>query len=238
METLQFSLPWLMGIIAAILHVLSGPDHLAAVTPLVLEKNEKHWKIGFSWGIGHITGMLLIGVLLYFFKELIPVDKISNYGEQFVGFLLIGIGLWAIYRIKFESKINHSHPHVHVDKEIPYAHIHKHGHEHIKHGHSHPEKIQQNNLMAMSIGIIHGFAGISHFLIMLPVLGYKSHIQSLEYITGFGVGTIIAMVFFTYLIGRFSKSTKYEPVSWWRDFRYWGAALAIFVGVFWIGSTF
>ena len=40
-------IPLFAGIIASALHVVSGPDHLAAVTPIALESRSKVWKIGF-----------------------------------------------------------------------------------------------------------------------------------------------------------------------------------------------
>ena len=67
-----------LGMVAAIAHVLMGPDHLAAVTPLVFDAKRKYWRVGFLWGLGHILGMLLIGILFYFFKDIIPVDIIST----------------------------------------------------------------------------------------------------------------------------------------------------------------
>ena len=64
--------PLFAGIIAAMLHVISGPDHLAAVTPFAIESKKKAWKVGLFWGVGHLVGMLFIGVLFLLFKELIP----------------------------------------------------------------------------------------------------------------------------------------------------------------------
>ncbi|MAY53071.1 MAG: nickel transporter, partial [Flavobacteriaceae bacterium] len=63
MTTILFS-----AILASILHVISGPDHLAAVTPLAISSQRKGWKIGLFWGFGHLIGMLLIGVLFLLFK--------------------------------------------------------------------------------------------------------------------------------------------------------------------------
>ncbi len=70
-----FTFPLLSGILTSMLHVISGPDHLAAVTPLVIESKRKAWKIGLSWGIGHIVGMLLIGIVFLIFKDFIILKK-------------------------------------------------------------------------------------------------------------------------------------------------------------------
>ena len=43
---MELSFPLFAGIIAAVLHVISGPDHLAAVTPFAIESKKKAWKVG------------------------------------------------------------------------------------------------------------------------------------------------------------------------------------------------
>ncbi len=227
---MEFSI--IAGLLAAMLHVLSGPDHLAAVTPLVFEKENKHYRIGLFWGIGHVFGMLLIGVLLYFIKDLFPVESFSAYSEKFVGFILIGIGLWAFYRIKHPSR-KHTHPHKHQVDEKEVYHIHSHKHNEKSHNHKHNKLIETGELSAMGVGTIHGFAGVSHFLLMLPVLGFSSKTQSVLYMTGFAIGTILAMSLYTFIIGkipeRYTRLTK--PL---KSFRFWAGVAAIFVGLFWI----
>ncbi len=227
--------PIIAGLLAAMLHVLSGPDHLAAVTPLVFEKENKHYRIGLFWGIGHVLGMLLIGVLLYFIKDLLPVESFSAYSEKFVGFILIGIGLWAFYRIKYPSR-RHTHPHKHKINEKEIYHIHPHKHKKESHSHTHNKMIEAGELSAMGVGTIHGFAGVSHFLLMLPVLGFSSKIQSVLYMIGFAIGTVIAMSFYATVIGKIKKK-QYAPSKIYYDFRFWGGLFAIGVGIFWIISN-
>jgi len=70
----MINFPLLAGTLASMLHVISGPDHLAAVTPLVIETKSKAWKIGLSWGLGYLIVMLLIGVLFLIFKEHIQLN--------------------------------------------------------------------------------------------------------------------------------------------------------------------
>lgn len=119
---------FLTGFIASVAHVATGPDHLAAVTPLAIDSRKKSWIIGLLWGVGHTIGMLLIGLLFILFKELLPIDSISKYSETVIGVLLIGIGSWALLRMY----LRHSHgykPHGHFHtRPFFYAHIHKHDH--------------------------------------------------------------------------------------------------------------
>jgi ABC-type nickel/cobalt efflux system permease component RcnA len=121
-------LTFLTGFIASVAHVVTGPDHLAAVTPLAIDSRKKSWVVGFSWGLGHTIGMLLIGLLFVLFKELLPVETISKYSETIIGILLIGIGCWALLRIYLRhSHGNRPHAHFHTTPYL-YAHIHKHSH--------------------------------------------------------------------------------------------------------------
>ena len=218
-------LPLIIGFIAALVHVLTGPDHLAAVTPLVLEKKSKSWKIGLGWGLGHVLGMLLIGLLFYFFKDIVPIEKISNNSEKFVGFMLIGIGFWAIYRIR-QSQKRLAYPHTHIQNGKTYNHIHqntgKHQHTSIK---------KHNTVLSFFIGIIHGFAGISHFILMLPVLGYQSATDSIQYMIGFALGIISAMIIYALIIARVSNTTHNAKIIW---LQYAGAVFAFAIGIYWI----
>ncbi len=222
------------GLIASILHVLTGPDHLAAVMPFAIESKRKAWKIGLFWGIGHLIGMLSIGILFLIFKDLIPVEQISNYSEQIVGIVLIGIGLWSFYRIFYQRK-NHKHLHVHSENAPV---IHKHQHEHLheqSHHHKHNKDLKQSSFASLSIGFLHGLAGISHFLLFLPVLSFDSQSDSVFYVTGFMVGIIIAMTTFAFVIGKMSTSIKngHNEVLF-KGIRLAGGLFAIIIGVYWL----
>ncbi len=228
-------MPLFLGFVAAMAHVISGPDHLAAVTPLVFDVHKKHWKIGLFWGIGHIIGMLLIGLLFFFFKDLIPVTQISEFSEQFVGVILIAIGLWAFYRIK-HRKTMHRHPHFHPEKDI--MHIHKHEHPAGTHEHLHEHQKQyQNYWTATGVGIMHGFAGIAHFVLLLPVLGFSTRFESLQYMLGFALGIILAMILYTAVIGKFPKKHPEAILPWYKNLQFWSGILAVGVGLYWIISN-
>lgn len=121
-------LTFLTGFIASIAHVATGPDHLAAVTPLAIDSRKKSWIVGLLWGLGHTIGMLLIGLLFVIFKELLPIEAISRHSDTVIGFLLIGIGSWALLRIYFQHKHGYR-PHIHFHtRPFLYTHIHKHTH--------------------------------------------------------------------------------------------------------------
>lgn len=230
---MELTFPLFAGIIAAVLHVISGPDHLAAVTPFAIESKKKAWKVGLFWGVGHLLGMLSIGILFLFFKELIPIEKISEHSEQFVGVILMGLGGWIFLKI-FKEEKKHQHIHVHSNGN-PIIHEHSHIHTTEKtHQHQHPN-LKQGNIASLSVGFVHGLAGVAHFLLFLPVIGFSSTIDSVKYIIGFGIGTLLAMISFAMVIGKLSDYSKNEHnATFFKGIRLAGGLFAFIIGVYWV----
>jgi ABC-type nickel/cobalt efflux system permease component RcnA len=258
---MELSFPLLAGIIAAILHVISGPDHLAAVTPFAIESKKKAWKVGLFWGIGHLLGMLSIGILFLMFKDLIPIEKISMYSEKMVGVILIGLALWIFFKIFREEKQHnhthihaegnpmiHTHPHIHVEAEqifksnsqnryIVSEVIRKHPHIHQNEkSHTHTNvNLKQGIIASLSVGFVHGLAGVAHFLLFLPVIGFASNLDSAKYIVGFGIGTLLAMISFAFAIGSVTSFSKKEHSSTFlKGIRLTGGLFAFIIGIYWI----
>ena len=229
---MELTFPLFAGIIAALLHVISGPDHLAAVTPFAIESKKKAWKVGLFWGIGHLLGMLSIGVLFLFFKELIPIEKISTHSEQFVGVILIFLGIWILFKIFKEDK-KHKHTHIHSNGNPV---IHKHSHQHQSenvHNHTHPN-LKQGIIASLSVGFVHGLAGVAHFLLFLPVIGFTSTLDAVKYIIGFAIGTLLAMIAFAMVIGNIAAFSKQDHnKTFFKGIRLAGGLFALVIGVYW-----
>ena len=51
------------GLLAGCLHTLTGPDHLAALTPLSVGPSRQNALMGALWGCGHNTGQILFGII-------------------------------------------------------------------------------------------------------------------------------------------------------------------------------
>lgn len=98
----------LAGLAAGFFHVLAGPDHLAAVAPIVADDDRVAWRAGLSWGLGHTAGVLLVGALLVAFRELLPMAALSAWSERLVGVALVAVGLWGLWR----ARAPHVHQHV------------------------------------------------------------------------------------------------------------------------------
>ena len=105
----------LAGLATGLVHVLSGPDHLAAVAPLAAAGKRLSWRAGLQWGLGHTAGVLVIGLLLISFRELLPIHAISAYSERIVGVALLVVGAWGLTRAHGRK------PHVHAAAGASFA---------------------------------------------------------------------------------------------------------------------
>lgn len=99
------------GLAAGLLHVFSGPDHLAAVAPLAADTERGQWKTGLQWGIGHTIGVLFIALLLLVIREQLPLDVISANSERLVGVALILVGAWGVWKASRSGFKPHGHSH-------------------------------------------------------------------------------------------------------------------------------
>ena len=100
--------PMLAGFGAGLVHVLSGPDHLVAIAPFAAEQTRGQWRAGLRWGLGHTTGVVLIGVLMIGFRGVLPIEALSAYSERIVGLVLLGVSAWAFWCARVPR------PHAHV----------------------------------------------------------------------------------------------------------------------------
>ncbi len=234
---------FITGISAATTHVLSGPDHLAVVTPLAIESKKKSWGIGMAWGIGHTFGVLIISVLFILFRDEIPVEAISEHSEQLVGVMLILIGVCPIFKayLNFLPK-KHAHPHIDKSGSGEFVRIHKHDHgqEHSHsdtntHKHRHDKNYTQNVKASLGVGVFHGLAGVSHLLAILPTLALPTNLDAALYLIGFGIGTIGAMVLFSVTLGFVAtKASKAKMAKAYSMLRVAGGLVAILIGIWWI----
>src|SRR5436190_15560041 len=189
----------LTGALAGLFHVLSGPDHLAAVAPLAVEDGRHGWFAGWTWGFGHASGVVVVALLAILLRDLLPpIDILSAWGERVVGVALIAIGLWALRRgLNISPGAHHhgpvSHDHIHVHAGPAWAR---------RLGHAHA---------SFCMGILHGVAGSSHFLGVLPALALPARGAAVEYIAAFGIGTIVAMTAFAAVMGSAGRAAASRP---------------------------
>ena len=188
----------LTGIVAGFVHVVSGADHLIAMAPAAINNPQKALKNSFSWGLGHSSGILLLAFLAIFIKDITPLNKFSSIAEFLVGISLLIVGIFAI-KNSFQLSI-HSHSHKH-ENGIAHRHFHFHVKEQKNNKHSHA---------LTGLGLLHGIAGGSHFLAVLPALALPLSSACL-YLISYLIGSLISMNFFACLISftTFKASHKF-----------------------------
>lgn len=233
------------GLLAGASHVLAGPDHIAAVAPLAIDSRRHTWRTGLYWGLGHSGGVWLLAALALLLREGLPIESLSTWSERLVGFVLVAIGLWGLRR----GLAGHVHTHVHTHDGVAHAHIHVHAggvhaHQHAAPvGGAHPGAaaplpVHSHGHGALGVGVLHGLAGTSHLLGVLPALLLPTRAAAVAYVLGFGVGSIAAMTAFAAALGLVARQFDRAGTRAFRGLLLGSCVAAIAVGVFWIASGF
>ena len=196
-----------LGLLAAlVLGILLGskhsldPDHVVAVSTIVSEyKNPlRSFWVGISWGLGHTTTLLIIGIVIIALRLTIP-ERMALLFEFTVGVMLVGLGIQVIYN--FRKKKVHQHAHGHEEEAHHHFHSHSKSPEHVPEHHN-THGIGKPFLRRKSyvIGLVHGMAG-SAALTLLVLASIESPIAGLVYILLFGLGSVLSMGIMTVIIG-------------------------------------
>ena len=212
------------GVVAGVIHVWSGPDHLAAIAPLAARQPQQAWIPGARWGLGHSAGVGAIGLLFLWLRDRLPVDLLSSWGERLVGIVLFAVGVWALRK----AFTVHAHEHGHgVERHL---HLHAHGR---RVPHDQVEAHAHHTHAAFGIGLLHGLAGSSHFLGVLAVLAFPTRVQALSYLLAFGAGTIVSMAAFSWLMGTLASRCAAGSTRLYRRLLFSCAGAAMLVGCCW-----
>ena len=202
------------GLATGLVHVLSGPDHLAAVAPMAAGTpgdpvppagSQASWRAGLQWGLGHSAGVVLIGLLLIAVRERLPIDLISAYSERMVGAALLLVGAWGIWNAMRMGEGGRRHAHA------PAA-------------------------ASFAMGTLHGLAGSSHVFGVLPALAFATRTDALSYLGGFGVGAVCGMTLFAAVVGMVSGRLDRRRAGASRGFLYGCSAAAVIVGGVWLAG--
>jgi len=207
------------GVVAGFVHVVSGADHLIAMAPASINHPKKALENSFSWALGHSSGVLLLAFLAIFIKDITPLNKLSNIAELLVGVSLLIVGVFAI-KNSFQLSM-HSH-----------SHNHKNGISH-RHFHFHVKEQKNNNKHSHALtglGLLHGIAGGSHFLAVLPALALP-FTSACFYLISYLVGSLISMNLFACLI---SFTTLKANLKFIKRLIAGAGGLSFSMGLFWI----
>ncbi len=196
----------LSGLLFGALHVLSGPDHLAALAPFSVEARRRAWTLGLRWGIGHSGGIIVVGAVAYLIRDRLDLDLLEGLGTNAVGAILIAIGLWGFYHLRGME--------LGAEAEPNGRHLH--------------------TTAAFLVGGVHGIAGTGYLLGVLPLLALSSWLEAGAYLAGFAAGTIAAMILFSSLLGLLAQRTGSRALRTYRRVFAGTSAAALVVGIIWI----
>ena len=193
-----------LGFLLGLKHATDA-DHVVAVSTIVGEYRNA-WRgiwVGASWGLGHTTPLLILGVVILAFKEVV-LDQYESVAPAFefgVGVMLVLLGAQVFWNLRRRRL----HLHEHAHDAGPHVHIHgSHGPDadaggEASHGFFHPGK-PFFRMKSYTIGVVHGLAGSAAvMLVLLPTL--SSFWVGIGYLLLFGVGTMLSMAAVTLLLG-------------------------------------
>ncbi|SEL85327.1 Cytochrome C biogenesis protein transmembrane region [Parapedobacter koreensis] len=170
-------------------------DHLLAMSSIVTKRSKWTHAIreGVYWGMGHTSTIILVGILMITLKVAIPESNFS-YFEAAVGFMLIGLGGYRIYKFFSNNRVVvHSHTHTHRIGELP------HRLQHQLHMHINDRTNASHKRLAYGVGMVHGLAGSGELVVAAAAL-YINPWLGLAYLALFGMGTVFGMAIATGLL--------------------------------------
>jgi nickel/cobalt transporter (NicO) family protein len=209
----------LTAFVIGLIHALE-PDHMVAVTTFVTRRPGARAAVGFGvrWGLGHALAVLVVGTIIIALGVQVPAGLEAGL-EALVGVVLIGLGVWVVWKARTLTAHEHTHP-----SGETHTHIHVHGdREHHRHGHA----------LGM-VGALHGLAGTGPVVALIPLALSDSRLAAGGYLAIFGIGTIVGMALFALAVGWFygEAAERSERVA--RGLAVAVGLASIGVGIWWI----
>jgi ABC-type nickel/cobalt efflux system permease component RcnA len=171
----------------------TDPDHLTAVSTLVMSEDERDaggaGTLGLAWGAGHAVTLFALGLPIVLFDAYIP-GWLQTGLEAAVAVVIVVLGVRLIAR--WRRGYFHVHTHEHTGGVV---HAHPHVHEeaeHAVHEHAHAEALGRSPRAAFGIGLVHGAGGSAGVAVLL-VATVSGEVAGLAALVVLAVGTAISM---------------------------------------------
>lgn len=193
------SLALILGVSLALgLRHATDPDHLAAVTTLIASEEERNLVrqasfMGFSWGLGHGTTLVLIGLPLVLLGRFLP-EVVVQVAEVIIGCIIALLAVRLLLR--WRRGLFHAHTHHHGGE------VHQHVHSHAErrtHEHSH-EVPARSPVSSYGVGLIHGIGG-SGGLTLLLLSTISDRVEATGALLLFAAGTAVSMALLSTAFG-------------------------------------
>ncbi len=195
----------ILGFLLGLKHATDA-DHVVAVSTIVTDQRNI-WRglwIGASWGAGHSTPLLLVGLVILILKDIVltQYEAVAPFLEFGVGIMLVYLGASVVWNI-WRGKV---HIHQHIREGAPHVHIHA---THEARSAHEPTAESHNSFFAFGkpvfrvksyvIGIVHGLAGSAAVMLaLLPTI--DSFWTGVGYLLLFSVGTMLSMSVITVVL--------------------------------------
>ena len=180
------------GLAAGCLHTLSGPDHLAALTPLTVGRSHTAAALlGGLWGFGHCVGQLMLGLAMIVLKDRFTsfVPALSKYGSATVGGTLLAIGAVGLYETWAAASESGDGSQAAAVAAAPTPSTDKPG----------------TTGWTLAAGVVYGLQPDALFVIV-PALALPSAAAAAAYMVAFVGGTVGAMASYAAAIGTASRA--------------------------------
>jgi cytochrome c biogenesis protein CcdA len=177
----------------------SDPDHLAAVTTLIASEEERHQVrkagiMGFLWGLGHGTTLVLIGLPLILLNQYLP-EIVGKIAEFAIGCIIVLLAMRLL--VRWRRGLYHVHVHTHDGGEA-HRHVHSHAKDEAhRHGHRVPRRTP---LSSYGVGLVHGIGG-SGGLTLLLISTISDKAQATGALLLFAAGTAVSMALLSTAFG-------------------------------------
>lgn len=147
----------------------TDPDHLVTVSTLVASGESRGAAsaslLGFSWGLGHATTLVLFGLPIVLFNQYLP-HRVQQAAELAIGLVIMALALRLLVRWR------------------------RRGDE--RHGHSHTGRIGRSPQQAFGVGLLHGMGGSAGVGVLL-LAAVPSHVEAAIALVVFAAFTAISM---------------------------------------------
>jgi ABC-type nickel/cobalt efflux system permease component RcnA len=175
------------------------PDHLAAVTTLIASSEERHQVrkagiMGFLWGLGHGTTLVLIGLPLVLLNQYLP-EVVGKIAEVAIGCIIVSLAIRLL--VRWRRGLYHVHVHTHDGGEA-HRHVHSHAQDEA-HGHAHRAP-RRTPLSSYGVGLVHGIGG-SGGLTLLLISTISDKAQATGALLLFAAGTAVSMALLSTAFG-------------------------------------
>jgi hypothetical protein len=179
-----------LGSLLGMRHALE-PDHLAAVTTLVIRERSgyKAAFLGACWGLGHTLALVIVGAALVLLRAEMPPAAVELF-ELLVALMLIALGVRAIVVAAGRGTDGPAHQHRHGF--VVHSHAGVPPHVHIG-----AWTLARRPLL---VGAVHGLAG-SGAVTALVLATLPTPAARLTYMALFGLGSTLGMAALSGLLG-------------------------------------